>query len=643
MVKSNNIFEISLVKIMTQTFKPQAFRAQFGEENRNKNHSKTLSGENSSKNSSETFLENSLETFSGAEIIVKAMIAEGVETIFGYPGGAILPFYDALYLQNKLHHILCRHEQAATHSAEGYARSTGKVGVITVTSGPGATNAITGLTDAYLDSVPLVCISGQVATTVIGTDGFQEADITGLTRSCTKHNYLVKDVNDLGYIIHEAFHIARTNRPGPVLIDIPKDVQNAHGIYRGKVEINRKSYQVLKKDVSIDHSKIQQAIELMKNATRPIFYVGGGVINSGDKACEILTKLVEETGFPITQTLMGLGAFPASKENFIGMLGMHGTYEANMAMHDCDVMINIGARFDDRVTGRVSGFSQNSKKIHVDIDQCSIDKIIHVDVGIVGDAQLVLEAMLDKWQKLNLKNHHKQIENWWKKINKWQSIKSLSYESSEDSIKPEYALERLNALTKEFQPFVSTDVGQHQMWSAQYITFDQPKKWLTSGGLGTMGYGVPSAIGAQIANPKSLVICVSGDASFLMNMQELSTIKQYNLPVKIFIVNNRYMGMVRQWQELVYEKRESHSYMDSLPDFVKLAESFGILGLECDKPQNLDYKILQMINHQGPVLFNCIVDKAENVFPMIPAGSAHNEILLGSQAKSYVTKDINAV
>jgi acetolactate synthase-1/2/3 large subunit len=584
-----------------------------------------------------------LENLLGAEIIIKAFINEGVDIIFGYPGGAILPFYDALFLQNKLHHILTRHEQAAVHAAEGYARSTGKVGVISVTSGPGATNAITGLTDAYLDSVPLVCISGQVATTVIGTDGFQEADITGLTRSCTKYNYLVKDVNDLGYIIHEAFHIARTNRPGPILIDIPKDVQNARGIYRGKQEINRPSYQVIKNQVSIDHSEIQKAIELMKNAERPIFYVGGGVINSGEKACELLRKLVIETGFPITQTLMGLGAFPASKENFIGMLGMHGTYEANMAMHECDVMINIGARFDDRITGRVSGFSQNSKKIHIDIDQCSINKIIKVDVGIVGDAQIILEVMLAQWQKLQLKNHRQKTQKWWEKINKWQSIKSLSYEASIETIKPEYALERLNALTKEFEPFVSTDVGQHQMWAAQYMNFEQPKKWLTSGGLGTMGYGVPAAIGAQIANPQNLVICVSGDASFMMNMQELSTIKQYKLPVKIFIINNRYMGMVRQWQELVYEKRESQSYMESLPDFVKLAESFGILGLECDKPENLDFQILRMVNHQGPVLFNCIVDKAENVFPMIPAGSAHNEILLGSQAKSYVTKDINAV
>ena len=581
--------------------------------------------------------------FSGAEIIVKALINEGVDTIFGYPGGAILPFYDALFQQNRITHILARHEQAATHSAEGYARSTGKVGVITVTSGPGATNAITGLTDAYMDSVPLVCFSGQVATTVIGTDGFQEADITGLTRSCTKYNYLVKNVNDLGYIIHEAFHIARTNRPGPVLIDVPKDVQNSFGIYHGKVEINRQSYQMKQRKFSLNHDNIAQAVDLIASAQRPIFYVGGGVINSGDEACEALTKLVRHLGFPITNTLMGLGAFPATDKHFIGMLGMHGTYEANMAMYGCDVMINIGARFDDRVTGKVSGFSPNSKKIHIDIDECSIDKIIKVDVAINSDAKHAIEALITEIERRKIGNRRQEIKDWWQQIEKWQSIKSLSYEASKKTIKPEYAIERLNFFTKDSQPFVSTDVGQHQMWTAQYIQFDKPKKWLTSGGLGTMGYGVPAAIGAQIANPQDLVICVSGDASFMMNMQELSTIKQYNLPVKIFILNNRYMGMVRQWQELVYEKRESQSYMESLPNFLKLAESFGILGIECDKPDHLDEKILEMINHRGPVLFNCIVDKSENVFPMIPAGASHNEILLGSQAKQYVTKDINAV
>ncbi len=580
--------------------------------------------------------------FSGAEIIVKAFLEEGVDTIFGYPGGAILPFYDALFVQKKLRHILTRHEQAAAHAAEGYARSTGKVGVITVTSGPGATNAITGLADAYLDSIPLVCISGQVATSLIGTDGFQEADITGLTRSCTKYNYLVKDVKDLAYIIHEAFYIARSGRPGPVLIDIPKDVQNSHAIYEGKIEINRPSYKIEKRKNEIRHAEIRAAIDLLATAKKPIFYTGGGIINSGEKASELLTKFVRETGYPITNTLMGLGGFPASDPHFIGMLGMHGTFEANMAMYDCDVMINIGARFDDRVTGKVAGFSPNSKKIHIDVDDCSIDKIIKVDVPIVGDAAAVLESLLEEWQSRKIGNRHKEIADWWHQIKKWQDIKSLSYEQSETGIKPEYAVERLNALTKTSAPFVSTDVGQHQMWAAQYLQFDHPKKWLTSGGLGTMGYGVPAALGAQIANPNSLVICVSGDASFMMNLQELATIKQYKLPVKIIILNNRYMGMVRQWQELIYDSRESQSYME-LPDFMKLAESFGIKGIECSNPNELDTKIMEMISHDGPVLFNCLVEKAENVFPMIPAGAAHNEILLGSQAKQYVQKDLNAV
>ncbi len=581
--------------------------------------------------------------FTGAEIIIKAFANEGVDKIFGYPGGAILPFYDALFMQNKIQHILARHEQAATHAAEGYARSTGKVGVVTVTSGPGATNAITGLTDAYLDSIPLVCISGQVATGLIGTDGFQEADITGLTRSCTKYNYLVKDVNELGYIIHEAFYVARSGRPGPVLIDIPKDVQNNHGIYQGKVEVNRASYQPKMRRREIKHDQISAAVDLLEKAHRPIFYTGGGVINSGDKASKLLTELVNETGYPITNTLMGLGGFPATDSHFIGMLGMHGTFEANMAMYECDVMINIGARFDDRVTGRVSGFSPNSKKIHVDIDECSINKIIKVDVPVVGDCGDAIEAILEEWKRRKNQNRKKDISAWWSRIKKWQEIDSLSYEQSEKTVKPEYAIQRLNALSKDYKPFVSTDVGQHQMWAAQYIQFDSPKKWLTSGGLGTMGYGVPAAMGAQVANPDDLVICVSGDASFMMNMQELATIKQYNLPVKIFILNNQYMGMVRQWQELVYEKRESQSYMESLPDFMKLADTFGIKGVECSNPKELDEKIMEMISHDGPVLFNCLVDKSENVFPMIPAGAAHNEILLGKQAKEYVTKDKNAV
>jgi len=583
------------------------------------------------------------DKLSGGQIIIQSFINEGVEKIFGYPGGAILPFYDELFKQNKIHHILARHEQAAAHAAEGYARSSGKVGVISVTSGPGATNAITGLTDAFMDSIPLVCISGQVATPIIGTDGFQEADITGLTRSCTKYNYLVKDVNDLGRVIHEAFHIARTGRPGPVLIDIPKDVQNNHGIYLGKQEVKRKSYQIEKKVYQVHHDQIKATVDLIEKAKKPIFYTGGGIINSGPKASELLTKLVDHLGFPITNTLMGLGGFPASNSHFIGMLGMHGTYEANMAMYDCDLMINIGARFDDRVTGRVNGFSPNSKKIHIDIDESSIDKIIHVDVAITADASTALELIIEEIQRRKIGSRRKEIKGWWEQINKWQAAKSLSYEQSEKTIKPEYAIERLNALTKEFKPFVSTDVGQHQMWAAQYMQFDEPKKWLTSGGLGTMGYGVPAAMGAQIANPDFLTICISGDASFMMNMQELATIKQYNLPVKIFILNNQYMGMVRQWQELVYEKRESQSYMESLPDFLKLAESFGILGIQCTDKKDLDQKILEMVNHKGPVLFNCVVEKSENVFPMIPAGAAHNEILLGSQAKEYVQKDINAV
>lgn len=586
---------------------------------------------------------NNKNSLTGAEIMIKALENEDVETIFGYPGGAILPFYDALFKQNKINHILTRHEQAAAHAAEGYARSTGKVGVITVTSGPGATNTITGLTDAYLDSVPLVCFSGQVMTGLIGTDGFQEADITGLTRSCTKHNYLVKDVKDLPYIIHEAFHVARSGRPGPVLIDIPKDVQNNHGEYNGKIEINRKSISTKPYRQEISHLNIAKAVELISNAKKPVFYTGGGVVNSGERASDLLLKLVELTGYPITNTLMGLGAFPASHDNFLGMLGMHGTYEANMAMHDCDLLINIGARFDDRVTGRVNAFSPNSKKIHIDIDDSSIDKIIPVDVALVGDAGDILNEIINEWQNKNHQNRKNEIKDWWSQIKKWRDIQSLSYEKSDKTIKPEFAIQTLNKITLEQKPFVSTDVGQHQMWAAQYINFDKPKKWLTSGGLGTMGYGVPAAMGAQIANPENLTICVSGDASFLMNMQELSTINQYNLPVKIFVLNNRYMGMVRQWQELVYEKRESQSYMESLPDFVKLAESFNIKGMRCDNPQDLEAKIQEMIDHDGPVLFDCIVEKSENVFPMIPAGAAHNEILLGKQAKEYVQKDINAV
>jgi acetolactate synthase-1/2/3 large subunit len=582
--------------------------------------------------------------FPGAEIIIKALLNEGVDTVFGYPGGAILPFYDALFKEKKLNHILARHEQGASHAAEGYARSTGKVGVIIVTSGPGATNAITGLTDAFLDSIPLVCISGQVASSVIGTDGFQEADVTGLTRPCTKYNYLVKNSDDLGYVIHEAFHIAKTGRPGPVLIDVPKDVQNNLGLYEGKMNIKRESYQLKSKSPkAINQQQINQAVDLLAKAKKPIIYSGGGIINSGAKAAKLLNQLIQITDYPITSTLMGLGSIASDDEHFLGMLGMHGTYEANMAMHGCDVMLNIGARFDDRITGRVDKFSPNSQKIHIDIDDVSIDKIIKVDVPIIADAAAALEAIIENWQQRKLNNRKEAIKNWWNQIKKWQNIKSLAYENSDEVIKPAYALQRLDHFTKKHSPFISTDVGQHQMWAAQYLTFNKPKHWLTSGGLGTMGYGVPAAIGAQIAHPKSLVCCISGDASFLMNMQELATIKQYKLPVKIFIMNNSYMGMVRQWQELTFGNRKSHSYMDSLPDFVKLAESFGIKGMRCDKPDELDDKLTEMINHKGPVLFNCVIEKSENVFPMIPAGAAHNEILLGNQAKKYVPKDKNAV
>jgi len=564
----------------------------------------------------------------GAEIIVKALVAEDVEVVFGYPGGAVLPVYDALFKQNSLRHILVRHEQAATHAAEGYARSTGKVGVVLVTSGPGATNAVTGLTDAMLDSIPLVCITGQVPTHLIGSDAFQEADTTGITRSCTKYNYLVKNADDLGRIMHEAFHVARTGRPGPVVVDVPKNIMNMKGEYAGKQPVNRPSY---RPQTEGDPKQVEKAVHLMAAAKQPIFYVGGGVINSGLEACAVLKELVHLTGFPITNTLMGLGSFPGTDPQFVGMLGMHGSLEANMGMAECDVMINIGARFDDRVTGRLDAFSKHSKKIHVDIDPSSINKNVHAHVPVVGDAGNVIKQMIGLWKQQKPKPD---LAEWWQKIEGWRARKSFSYKQGDKIIKPQYALERLYELTKSYSAYVTTDVGQHQMWAAQFLKFDKPGHWMTSGGLGTMGYGMPSAMGVQIAHPDDLVVCVTGEASLMMNIQELSTIMQYRLPLKVFILNNRYMGMVRQWQEMFHGSRYSESYMDSLPDFVKLAEAYGMAGLRCDKIADVDKTIQEMLAIKGPVIVDMLVDQNENVYPMIPAGAAHYELVLGPDEKA---------
>ncbi len=576
----------------------------------------------------------------GAEMVVRAIVEQGTDTVFGYPGGAVLPIYDALFKQNSLRHILVRHEQAATHAAEGYARSTGKVAAVIVTSGPGATNAVTGLTDAFMDSIPLVCITGQVPSHLIGSDAFQEADTTGITRSCTKYNYLVRDVNDLGRIMHEAFHIARSGRPGPVLVDVPKDILNSVGTYSGKKNIGRKSYNP---QTEGNERLVEKAVELMAHAKRPVFYVGGGVINAGNDACKKLVEFVRATGFPITTTLMGLGAYPASDPQFLGMLGMHGSLEANMTMHDCDVMICIGARFDDRVTGKLSGFSPKSKKIHVDIDPSSINKNVRVHIPIVGDAGVVVEQMIGAWKEKKLKTDLPALRQWWKQIDGWRTKKSFSYQKNKDIIKPQYALERLNEAVKKLDYYVTTDVGQHQMWAAQFIRFDEPRRWMTSGGLGTMGYGFPSAIGVQIAHPDSTVVCVTGEASFMMNIQEFSTVAQYRLPVKILILNNGYMGMVRQWQEMFHGERYSESYMESLPDFVKLAGAYGIKGLRATKTDEVDKVIKEMLSTKGPVLVDMVVDKVENVYPMIPAGAAHNEIVLGISSRNDDRLDKNQV
>ncbi len=567
----------------------------------------------------------------GAEMVVKALAEQGVKHLFGYPGGAVLPIYDALFQQKDVNHILVRHEQGAVHAAEGYARSSGKVGAVLVTSGPGATNAVTGLVDALMDSIPLVVITGQVPTHLIGNDAFQECDTVGITRPCTKHNYLVKDVNDLSRILHEAFYIAGSGRPGPVVVDIPKDIQFAKGKYTGPKNVEHKSY---KPRLKGDMAKIQAAIELMKNAKRPLFYTGGGVINSGNEASVLLRELAKLTGYPVTSTLMGLGAFPAANPQWLGMLGMHGTYEANWAMHDCDVMICIGARFDDRITGRLDAFAPHSKKIHIDIDPSSINKNVKVDIPIIGDCAHVLEDMVRLWRTSSAQPDKKALADWWTQINKWRARKSLAYKKSNDVIKPQYAVERLYELTKDRDTYITTEVGQHQMWAAQHLHFQEPRRWMTSGGLGTMGYGLPAAVGVQLAHPKSLVIDVAGEASVLMTMQEISTAVQYRLPIKIFILNNEYMGMVRQWQELLHGGRYSESYSAALPDFVKLAEAYHAVGIRCSKPGDLDAAIKEMINVDKPVIFDCLVDKQENCFPMIPSGRAHNEMILGDAAES---------
>jgi len=571
------------------------------------------------------------EQMTGAQMVIRSLVDQGVEVVFGYPGGAVLPIYDALFQQNRLRHILVRHEQAAVHAAEGYARSTGKVGAVLVTSGPGATNAVTGLTDALMDSIPIVCLTGQVPTHLIGNDAFQEADTTGITRPCTKHNYLVKSVDDLPRVMHEAFYVASHGRPGPVVIDLPKDVLNGKGTYQPPETVRHRSY---RPQTTPEPRRIEEALDLLAKARRPIVYFGGGVINAGPRASEALRRFVRQTGMPCTSTLMGLGAYPASDPQFLGMLGMHGTYEANLAMHGCDVMLCVGARFDDRVTGRLDAFAPDAKKIHIDIDPSSINKNVLVDVSVVGDAGEALEALSEGWNSRGAALDKQDMADWWERIGEWRRRDCLRFRQDGEIIKPQHAIRRLQELTRGRDVYFTTEVGQHQMWAAQFLQFEQPNRWMTSGGLGTMGYGLPAALGVQIAHPGALVIDVAGEASILMNIQEMSTLAQYRLPVKIFVVNNQWMGMVRQWQELLHGARYSESYSESLPDFVKLADAFGAVGLRCEKASDLDRAVMEMIETPKPFILDCCVAKEENCFPMIPSGAAHNEMLLGPEDKA---------
>ncbi|MEI4234404.1 acetolactate synthase 3 large subunit [Roseovarius sp. D22-M7] len=576
----------------------------------------------------------------GAKMVVQALKDQGVDVVFGYPGGAVLPIYDEIFQQEGIRHVLVRHEQGAVHAAEGYARSTGRPGVVLVTSGPGATNAVTGLTDALMDSIPLVVLTGQVPTFMIGTDAFQEADTVGITRPCTKHNWLVSDTKTLADTMHQAFHVATSGRPGPVLVDIPKDVQFASADYTPPQKARTHHYQP---QVKGDIEGITDLAAAIEKARRPIFYTGGGVINSGPEASRRLRALVEATGIPVTSTLMGLGAYPASGKSWLGMLGMHGLYEANMAMHDCDLMINIGARFDDRITGRLDAFSPGSTKAHIDIDPSSINKVIKTDIPIVGDIANVLGDLLEVWKARGAKTNREGLAKWWSKIEEWRRVDCLKFKQSGPVIRPQYAMERLEALTKGADRYICTEVGQHQMWAAQYLGFEDPNRWMTSGGLGTMGYGFPASIGVQMAHPDALVINVAGEASWLMNMQEMGTAVQYRLPVKQFILNNERLGMVRQWQELLHGERYSSSWSEALPDFVKLAEAFGAKGILCEDPADLDEAIMEMLAHDGPVIFDCLVEKHENCFPMIPSGEPHNKMLLGEASTKDAIKEGGAV